>query len=134
MSSLPLSGGATTSPNRAPAAKVIAGALSNQRVAQALIAAISGVSNPLAIVAAHTSTTTDFGGLVVGDLLIHIPATAGNSSFETVVTAGTKPSAAVVGDLYLVLRAVNLDANNPLIPPPPAQLTGRNTGDGGIDF
>jgi hypothetical protein len=57
------------------------------------------------IVAAHTSTTTDFAALAVGDLLVHIPATAGNAAFETVATAGTKPSAAVVGDLYIALRS-----------------------------
>jgi len=63
-------------------------------------------SIPAAIVAAHTSTTTDFAALAVGDLLIHIPAVAGNAVFETVATAGTKPSAAVVGDLYIALRAI----------------------------
>jgi hypothetical protein len=42
--------------------------------------------------------------------------------------------AAVVGDLYIDLPAVNLDANNPLLPPPPAQLTGRQTGNGGLEF
>lgn len=58
-----------------------------------------------AIVAAHTSTTTDFAALAIGDLLVHIPAVAGNAVFESVVAAGTKPSAAVVGDLYIALRA-----------------------------
>jgi len=58
-----------------------------------------------AIVATSVSTTTDFGGLLVGDLLVQIPAAAGTTVFETVVTAGTKPSAAVVGDLYIVLRS-----------------------------
>jgi len=61
---------------------------------------------PAAIVAAHTSATTDFGALLVGDLVIHVPATAGNAQFGAVVTAGTLPFAsAVVGDLYVVLRA-----------------------------
>jgi hypothetical protein len=72
------------------------------------LALASGVSIPAAIVAAHTSTTTDFAALQVGDLLVHIPATAGNAAFETVATAGTKPSAAVVGDLYIVVRAFAL--------------------------
>ena len=58
-----------------------------------------------AIIATSTSTTTDFAALKVGDLLIHIGAAAGNASFESVATAGTKPSAAVVGDLYIALRA-----------------------------
>lgn len=56
------------------------------------------------IVATATSTTTDFAALKVGDQLIHIPAAAGNSAFEVVATAGTKPSAAVIGDLYIALR------------------------------
>lgn len=58
-----------------------------------------------AIVATATSTTTDFAALKVGDQLIHIAAAAGNANFETVATAGTKPSAAVIGDLYIALRA-----------------------------
>jgi hypothetical protein len=74
------------------------------------MAAQSGMSIPAAIVAAHVSTTTDFAALAVGDLLVHIPATAGNAAFETIVTAGTKPSAAVVGDLYVVLRAFSAPA------------------------
>ena len=105
-------GGNNSAPNRAPAQRVIASALANARVANALIAALGGVAT-FSIVAAHTSATTDFGILLPGDLLIHIPAVAGNAGFEVVVTAGTKPSAAVVGDLYLALRTVNLDANNP---------------------
>jgi hypothetical protein len=125
-------GGKLTPPNRALASKVIAGALANSRVAQALIAALGG-SSTYAIVATSTSTTANFAGLQVGDQLIHIPAVAGNVSFETVATAGTKPSAAVVGDLYVGLRIVNLDANNPLVPAG-GQLTGRVTGDGGFDF
>ena len=66
---------------------------------------------PAAIVAAHTSATTDFGALLPGDLLVHIPHTAGNAAFESVVTAGTKPSAAVVGDLYIVIRLASPLAN-----------------------
>lgn len=66
---------------------------------------------PLAIVATNVSTTLNFQGLLVGDLLVHIPATAGNAAFETVATANTKPSAAVVGDLYLVVR---LNTNAPV--------------------
>jgi hypothetical protein len=128
------SGGNLTSPNRAPAAKVIAGALANNRVAQALIAALGSYSISGAIVATSTSTTTNFSSLLVGDTIIHVPATPGNVQSGLVAVAGTLPFAAVVGDLYMVLRAINLDANNPLIPPPPAQLTGRVTGDGGLDF
>ena len=122
-----LKGGIATAPNRAPAQKVLAGALANERLAKALLAAIGGWSTPAAIVATSTSTTTNFAALLPGDLVVHIPATAGTTSFETVVTAGTKPSAAVVGDLYLVHRAVNLDATNPIVPAGGA-LTGRNTG------
>lgn len=66
---------------------------------------------PAVIVATSTSTTTNFSALIVGDLLVHIPATAGNAAFETVTTASTKPSAAVVGDLYLVVR---LNTNAPV--------------------
>ena len=133
MASQANSGGNTTSPNRAPAAKVIAGALANNRVAQALIAAHGTMNIPLAVVATSTSTTTNFGALAVGDILVHIPATAGNAAFETVTTAGTKPSAAVSGDLYVALRTQDLDANNPIVPAG-AALTGRTTGNNGTEF
>jgi hypothetical protein len=131
---LQLTGGTTTAPNRAPAAKVLAGALSNERVAQSLITALGAFTTPAAIVAVHTSATTDFGALKVGDLVLHLPATAGNSSFGTVVTAGTLPNdggTAVIGDLYLVMRAVNLDSNNTI---PYTTLNGNMTGNGGTEF
>lgn len=129
-----LLGGATTPPNRAPAAKVLAGALANNRVAQALITALGSYTLANAIVATSTSTTVDFGSLQVGDYVAYFPATAGNSRFGTVATAGTLPFAGIVGDLYLVIRKINLDATNPLVPPPPAELTGRTTGQGGQEF
>jgi len=128
---LPLSGGNTTAPNRAPAAKVIAGALANERVAQSLITALGGWMTPAIIIAAHVSQTTDFGVLAVSDYVIHIPATAGNAIFYTVATAGTLPAAAVVGDMYIVMRAVNLDSNNPI---PYNTLNGNMTGQGGQEF
>jgi hypothetical protein len=59
------------------------------------------------LIAAHTSATTDFAALEAGDILLTIPAvgSVATALFETVVTAGTKPSAAVVGDMYIALRA-----------------------------
>lgn len=57
------------------------------------------------IVATATSTTTDFGALRVGDRVLILPATLGTSMFVTVATLGTLPQAAVVGSLYMVLRA-----------------------------
>jgi type VI secretion system secreted protein VgrG len=102
-------------------------------------------------VIAQASITDTLGGTVNGSLVAltgavtysatttSISAASGGgsgaqASFSTVVTAGTLPTAAVVGDLYIDLTPVNLDANNPLIPPPPAQLTGRKTGNGGLEF
>jgi len=128
------SGGISSAANRAPAAKVIAGALANARVAQALIAALGGYSASAAIVATNVSTTIDFGLLQVGDIVLHVPASPGSAQFASVAVAGTAPFAAVVGDMYVALRQVNLDSNNPLIPPPPAELTGRLTGNGGTEF
>jgi hypothetical protein len=74
------------------------------------ISTASGFSMPTVIVAAHTSTTTDFAALKVGDYVAHIPATAGSADFTTVVTKGTLPEAAVVGDLYIVIRAYKAPA------------------------
>lgn len=61
-------------------------------------------SIPAVIVATNVSQTIDFGALQVGDKVIHIPAVAGSAVFVTVATAGTLGIAAVVGDLYVVLR------------------------------
>jgi hypothetical protein len=128
------SGGNVSAPNRAPAAKVIAGALANNRVAQALIAALGSYSISYSVVATNVSTTVNFSGLQVGDYLLHVPVSPGSAQFAAVIAAGTAPFAAVVGDLYLALRVVNLDYNNPIIPPAPAGNTARQTGDGGLDF
>lgn len=57
------------------------------------------------IVATSTSTTTDFGAIAVGDKVLILPAAAGNSRFVTVAADGTLPVAAVVGSLYVVMRA-----------------------------
>lgn len=57
------------------------------------------------IVASSISTTTDFGSLAVGDVVVVLPASAGNSHFLAVTADHTLPEAAVVGSLYLVLRA-----------------------------
>ena len=56
------------------------------------------------IVATAVSTTTDFGALHVGDLVIQIPDAAATMHYMTVATAGTLPEAAIVDDLYVVLR------------------------------
>jgi len=60
---------------------------------------------PAVIVATNVSQTIDFGALAVGDLVVHIPASAGNAQKLVISTAGTLGVAAVVGDLYIVLRA-----------------------------
>ena len=61
-------------------------------------------------------------------------APSGSVSFSTVATAGNLGYAAVVGDMYLGLQVVNLDSNNPLIPPTPNSNNGRYTGQGGLEF
>jgi ethanolamine utilization protein EutQ (cupin superfamily) len=53
---------------------------------------------------ANASTTTDFGALEVGDLVIQIPDAAATMHYMTVATAGTLPETQVVDDLYIVLR------------------------------
>jgi hypothetical protein len=102
-------------------------------------------------VIAQTSVTDTLGGTINGSLIAltgavtysattaSISAASGGgggaqASFSTIAVAGNLGMAAVVGDLYIDLPKVNLDSNNPLIPPPPAQLTGRLTGNGGTEF
>ena len=126
--------GKVTAANRAPAAKVIAGALANSKVAQALIAALGSYSISGSIIATNVSESVNFGSLLIGDYLVHIPASPGGVQFAAVVAAGNAPYAAVIGDLYLVMRPIDLDGNNPIIPPAPAGNTARKTGDGGLDF
>jgi hypothetical protein len=97
---------------------------------------------------AQASITDTLGGTVNGNLIaltgavtlsaasnVNASGSAGSAvSYSQIATAGNLGYAATVGDLYLDLTAVNLDRNNPLIPPPPAQLTARHTGDNGLDF
>lgn len=58
------------------------------------------------IVATSTSQTTDFAALLTTDKVVMIPATAGSADFITPSATGTLGQAAVVGNLYLVLRSV----------------------------
>lgn len=63
------------------------------------------------ITATSTSQTVDFGALVVGDQVLMVPATAGSAdAIGPIVAAGTLGQAAVVGNVYLVLRAFKIPA------------------------
>lgn len=83
----------------------VASALDTASAKVATLEAAFGFSIPAVIVATNVSTTVNFGALLVGDYVVHIPAIAGNANFWTIATAGTLPAAAVVNDLYVVLRA-----------------------------
>ncbi len=61
-----------------------------------------------AIVATNVSQTVDFGALKVNDQVLMIPATAGNADLITISTAGNLGQAAVVGNIYVVLRPLDL--------------------------
>lgn len=102
--------------NRAPAQKVLRSALANKRVADNVNQQLSGWWQPAMIIATSTSQTVDFGALAIGDIVAHIPAVAGSSSFRSITTAGSYGAAAVVGDLYIVHRLGNLDADNFQLP------------------
>lgn len=69
------------------------------------VVAQSALVIPAAIVATAVSQTTDFAALRVGDKVLMIPATAGNADLITIGTAGTLGQAAVIGNIYVVLRA-----------------------------
>lgn len=62
------------------------------------------------ITATATSQTTDFGSLKVGDVVLMVPATAGNADAISIAVAGDLGQAAVVGNVYLVLRAFKVPA------------------------
>jgi len=77
-----------------------------------LLAALGSHAIVMAVVATHTSTTTDFPQLAVGDIVVRIKqGTTGGAIFDIVTAAGTLPTnvlstgAAVIGDLYVALRA-----------------------------
>lgn len=85
--------------------------VANAIQAGAAVAAQSPICVAAMITATATSQTTDFGALKVGDQVLMIPATAGNSdAIGPIAVAGTLGQAAVVGNVYLVLRALVLDA------------------------
>lgn len=103
--------------------KALGVALAGQAAAQEVGVALnnatatqSAVMLAAAIVATNVSQTIDFGALQVGDLVAMIPAVAGNADFITVATAGDLGQAAVVGNLYLVLRPVTLPAAADALP------------------
>jgi len=93
-------------------------AVADQALARELVDAIeantaaraAGHTIAAAIVATAVSQTTDFGALKVGDRVLMIPATAGNADLITVAVAGDLGQAAVVGNIYLVLRAIVVPA------------------------
>jgi len=101
------------------ASKAIAVALANNVVAPEVIQAVAdaravadqgAVIIAATIVATSVSQTTDFGALLENDIVLVIAASAGNAHFVEIATAGDLGEAAVVGSLYVVLRAASLPA------------------------
>jgi len=69
-------------------------------------AALSSHYIVLSKLATSTSATTDFAALAVGDRVLHCAVIGSLVTFASCVAAGTNPEgAAVVGDLYIALRA-----------------------------
>lgn len=93
--------------NKTAGTEVAAAIDANTTATATAATTLAGMSHNISalIVATSTSTTTDFAALKVGDKVVKIPAAAGNSIFYTVATLGTLPAAAVIGDLYIVIRA-----------------------------
>lgn len=89
-------------------------ALTDQTLAKELVDAVNQHDAHLtqsakmviaAIVATNVSQTIDFAALKIGDQVLMIPATAGNADLITITVAGDLGQAAVVGNIYVVLRA-----------------------------
>ena len=101
-----------------------------------VLSAVSITVTQYAVINGRLIATTASGAAIsLSDhATINAPSNNGNVSYSTVAVAGNLGFPAVIGDMYLGLAVVNLDSNNPIIPPPPAELTGRKTGDGGLDF
>lgn len=96
---------ANAAPNKASTRKVLEKGLANRRAATDLINQMGSHYVAALIVATNVSQTIDFAQLAAADKVVVVPAAAGNSHFVTVATAGTLGEAAVVGSLYIVLRA-----------------------------
>lgn len=84
--------------------------VANAIQAGAAVAAQSPMCVAAAIVATNVSQTVDFAALKVADNVLMIPATAGNADLITISTAGNLGQAAVIGNIYVVLRPLVLDA------------------------
>tara|TARA_R110000744_G_scaffold345108_2_gene450519 strand:+ start:1053 stop:1388 length:336 start_codon:yes stop_codon:yes gene_type:complete len=62
------------------------------------------------IIATAVSTTTDFGNLKIGDRILVADAPAGTPAsttgvyYLTCAAGGTLPAAAVIGNIYIVMR------------------------------
>ena len=70
-----------------------------------LLADQSGLSLVSVIVATNVSQTIDFAALAKGDKVVHISVAGGNNDIvASVATAGTLGEAAIVGDVYVVMR------------------------------
>ena len=86
--------------------RILEVALANRVAKNELVSALGSHAVVMAALATSTSTTVDFGALKAGDWLVRIKAGAtGGALFDVVVTDGTAPAAAVVGDLYIGIRA-----------------------------
>ena len=95
-----------SAPNKASTRAVLEKGLANRRAATDLVNQMGSHYIAAMIVATNVSQTIDFAALAVGDLVVMIPATAGNADFiGPIATAGTLGQAAVVGNLYQVYRA-----------------------------
>lgn len=86
--------------------RILEVALANRSAKNEMLEAVGSHAIVMCKEATDTSTTVDFGDLKEGDILIQIEAVAGTVLFDVVVADGTAPSAAVVGDLYIGIRAV----------------------------
>lgn len=68
------------------------------------------------IIATSVSQTVDFGILKVGDQVAMIPATAGSADqIGPIAVAGTLGQAAVIGNMYLVTRAITVPAAKTIV-------------------
>lgn len=95
--------------------RVLEVALANRSAKNDLIDALGSHSTSV-IIATATSLTTDFSSLKVGDIVVRVKQGAApvapGVTFDVVAAAGTLPAnvqqsgAAVIGDLYVVLKAV----------------------------
>jgi hypothetical protein len=91
-------------PHKASLAKNVEIALAHRGNASKLINNLGKLNIQAMVLGTAADTTTDFADVKIGDLIVDIS----NGGFEVATAAGEKPTAGAIGDLYMLLRGMEV--------------------------